>query len=254
VCQNQHSLLEVKDRTPGSELIWNLSGAPGAVILENYGNSILIDWGNPTGNKIVHLTERVGIGVNACSTAVSITVEVTAGSAPVPAEILHTPINNILIYNDSTVTCYRWGIIDANGSPSLLPGETFQAFVEGTDFDPNKKYFVQVWNGDCNNPDCSTIVQRSPVTIQGVEYKSALYPNPNFGEFTYEIYPVVEQGYILQIADPVGVIVEEREIHATANRIFETFSLQGRRDGVYYLSLWSADKAYGVIPFLKVSR
>lgn len=254
-CMNGQALFYVeRPSSLESQFKWEFQPSSLVEAIDTSGSPILLHFVSP-GELVLTVTESIMDETSSCFGETSINISIDGGnSAPDTSSILYTPINNILIYNDSTVSCYQWGVIKENGEPQNLAGEIYQAYVAGPNYSPVIQYFVQVWNGDCSNPDCSTIklVPRSPVIIEEPEFSSGLYPNPNFGEFTYDIHPVVNQRYLLQIADPLGVIVEEREINTTDNHIHEAFSLRTKRDGVYYLSLWSADNVYQVKPFLKV--
>ncbi len=256
-CENEQTLFYIENPSSLESIFeWDYSNSSLVESVVDMGGSILIHFGD-TGSFILSVTEYIDETDLTCQGDTSIEITVNAGnSAPDTANIIITSINNILIYNDSTVSCYQWGEINENGVPEYYAGENYQAYVAGSNYSPATQYFVQVWNGDCDIPECSTIklVPRSIFVTEEPVFKSGLYPNPNFGEFTFEMYPVKEIPYILQVSNPLGMIIEQREVFASSGEIREVFSIPDHRDGIYYLSVWSADQVYWAAPFLKISR
>ncbi|MEP7321555.1 MAG: T9SS type A sorting domain-containing protein [Saprospiraceae bacterium] len=252
-CTNQQVIFFVdKPVSPQSKFSWGLPTSPIVQSFEVLGSSILVHFGDTSGVFTISVEEQIDESDVDCVGDTSVIININSAKAPDTTNIIYSPINNTLIYNDSSVTCYLWGQIDQTGKPIIFEDEVYQSFVVGSGYSQNNQYFVQVWNGSCDTLGCSTIkvAPRSPEVHNPQDFKFGLYPNPNFGEFTYEVFPISEQSYTIIINDILGRQVERREVLATSNRIFETFHHEDLGAGMYILSLWSGHQKYQILPFI----
>lgn len=259
ICQNQISFFKVE--TPvligSSSFKWEIFGVTGLDTLQS-GSLLSVNWGNtPPGTYTINVTEKLGVGD--CKGEDSFQVTIVPGTAPDPAEIFSSPINNTLFYNDSSVTCYQWGYYDPKTDvlEDKIPGETYQSYVVGPAYEPERKYFVQVWNGDdnCNDPTCSsTIVFRSNEQPEPPEPEPhrpiALYPNPHSGNFKIEGNQLPEERYRLIIYSPLGQPIQEMDVQTPKGVLNQDLYLDNRyANGIYYLLLRGREGTYKTITF-----
>lgn len=257
ICINQQSVFFSENRRVGSRFDWELDTEGLDIInFEEDGPVLWIHWGDNSGveNATIAVTEYFE-GNNDCKSIASFEVSFTTGTAPDPAEIFLSPINNILIYNDSNVDCYQWGYME----DSLVPaeGETYQSYVTAEGYDEDKIYYCQVWDGDCDTPGCSTtVIYRSDeggevLPPEEEEQKFILYPNPNLGVFSVEANKLlVNTEYDIHVVNALGQLVKQQSAVTVEDELNANITLNNGASGVYYLILYLYGERKQVKPFV----
>jgi len=253
-CSGGTTIFFNNDRRMGSTQQWSLIHAPNTEQHTSYtlGNFYVVHWDGTDLSPDVRLTETAG---DNCFGGDRINdIDIQGASPPRLAEIFYSPINNTLIYNDSTV-CYQWGYIDTVlNEIDTLQGEIYQAYVAGDTYDKNRVYFCRV--SDCGNADCSTTALHrfatSPEepTEEEQPEKIILYPNPNDGNFILDVNKLVpDVSYDLVVRNVLGQIVHQESITTIDDEINTSIQMKNNA-GVYYLILMRKNKIYDTIPFV----
>jgi len=256
ICSNELSYFFVENRREGSLFNWTWDpNFVEEVIPVRDGLAVKVRWKSGVqGSAWLEVEELLG-GI--CVEKDRIVVNVSGGTAPDPAEIFLSPINNTLIYNDSNVDCYRWGYL---GDSIIYPeGEIYQSYVTGQGYDPDRLYFCQVWNGDCNDPDgsCSTtIVYRSNEVDENPpqeqeEEEFVLFPNPNSGAFTVQANKLLSNTeYEIRIVNALGQLIKREAVVTAEDKLRTDITLPNAGAGVHYMILYHKGDMQEVRPFV----
>ena len=225
-------------------------------------NVFSVQWPDtPNASYTIEVTETVGELFANCNGTSSTTVTLSSGnSAPVPAEIFFSPINNTLIYNDSTINCYQWGYFDREIAGSVeLEGEIYQSYVAGDLYDTTRVYWCRA-QFDCDDI-CSTtalfklVTQNEDNTPEEESPEQfVLYPNPNDGSFRLEANRLLENSpYQIRITNVLGQVVRQETVTTTGDELDIQIDINNSA-GVYYMSLYREGKLKKVIPFVVLQR
>ena len=243
VCQNSVSIFENSNQELGTINSWKVlcSETTDTIIA---GDFLIVKWGSVAigGNCAVRLYETPETGSD-CIDSIDIFVNFGAGSAPDPAEIFRADINDILVYNDSTVTCYQWGYIDEEEGNVTDILATHQSYIPDP-YMPDRIYWCRAWNGDCNDDACSTIAiyrntDGTTSEEDTSEAKFSLYPNPNDGSFHLDINRLyLNAEYDIHIVNALGQTVHRQSIQTDYDRIQTDLQINARTSGLYYLLMY----------------
>lgn len=266
VCSGQQTIYSVLNpASEDSQFDWSVTGPVEVTEIEAIGPVLLVQWPSAPGNYTVSVIETIGTGTCVESADLNVVVNNQTPSRE-PAEIIFSSLNNILIYNDSLTACHQWGYYDpATNELITLEGETYQSYVAGTAYDPDRIYWVQAWGSrasgeptaDCNNPVCAhTVFFRADGTPTPPEepeaVKTVLYPNPNKGLFQVEINQLPKERYEARIVDLFGRIIVEQQVITSNGAINLSFEMADHlANGLYHFALMDEDKGrFITIPFL----
>ncbi len=162
----------------------------------------------------------IGTDENGCSNQ-SGTVEVTIGSTP---EVFIVQSNDTL-YAFPEGSSYQWYL---NGE--LLFGETNQNLIPAES--GNYSVGVNV-NGCVGNGEMDVHIGIDDIVSAKTGMK--LYPNPNNGAFTLNIYLPIAQTIDIQITDNTGKLIWMRSIYTQSGGERKTIQLNDISAGSYFL-------------------
>lgn len=263
ICSNSASVFFAADKQNGTELFWSLGSVNQFVdSTREEGNAFYVYWGDDlAGSESIILQE---IYPGSCDTTVSIDVTFNDSQGISPSEIVLSPLNGILYYNQSDL-CYRWGTLNPNPNESInepyinynLPENHYQSLVVG-ELDTTLTYFCQVWlPGDCEDLDspCSTTIVYQPKSNtsaplppeEKVDFK--VFPNPNTGNFNFKMGDLIaDRTYKWELRNTIGQIIDSGGFVPSGGDHTESLSIRNRAQGIYLLTISDG------VNILKVSR
>ncbi|MGB0424179.1 MAG: T9SS type A sorting domain-containing protein, partial [Flavobacteriales bacterium] len=260
VCQGQQVVLFADNIISGSEVTWLVSPISAIEESSPSGQVFVLNISEDfNGDELsVSVQERYP-SPSTCVWTNTFDVDVSNQIAAEPAEIFYSPINDVLVYNDSEPDCYQWGYFDsipAPGDPSfvIIPGQTYQSFVPVV-YDPDITYWCQAWYGDCNaSASCANMSIRSstvdsPLPIYSPEF--LLYPNPNSGNFRLQmnnLFP--EQEYELRVINALGQVISVQNFETYSKEAQVTVDLGEIASGLYHLGVYRNSQLEKMTPFI----
>jgi|GEM_PF-2132996 len=256
-CSGGTTLFYNSTRRSGSFHDWRIAGSPAidTILGDNY---MIVQWPEaPAGFYDIEVLERIGSISSDCKDSTKIEVTLSGTAAPPLADILFSPLNNTLFYNDSTdINCYQWGYLNpTTGEAVEIQGEIYQSYVVGDTYDENIVYWCRA-KFDCND-DCSTtailarIAQNdsTPPEEEPLE-QFVLYPNPNDGSFRLEANRLLENSpYEIRVTNVLGQVVRQETVTTAGDELDVQIDINDSA-GVYYMSLYRKGKLKKVIPFV----
>jgi hypothetical protein len=263
VCPNTASVFFAADKQDGTELFWNLGSVNQFVdSTSQSGEAFYVYWSNDaTGSESIILQEAYP---GSCDTTVSIDVTFNNSQGIAPSQIVLSPLNGILYYNQSGL-CYRWGTLNPNPNESInepyidynLPENQYQSLVVGQ-LDTALTYFCQAWlPGDCEDPEgsCSTTIVYQPKNNQSPlpPIKEAVsfevFPNPNTGNFNFRMGALIaDRTYNWELRNTIGQIIDSGVFVPSGSDHTESLSVHNQSQGIYLLTISDG------VNVLKVSR
>jgi len=224
-------------------------------------NLYRVQWSNVLGaSYTIDVTETVGdIQTSNCMGSASTVINLSEELAPSLAEILYSPLNNTLFYNDSISRCYQWGYFDGEiGTSVELEGEIYQSYVAGDLYDTTLVYWCRA-QFNCDDI-CSTTAlflreaQDNGNPPEETPEQFVLYPNPNNGSFRLEANRLLENSpYEIRITNVLGQVVRQETVTTAGDELDVQIDINNSA-GVYYMSLYREGKLKQVIPFVVLQR
>lgn len=249
LCSGQVNLFTVSNTTDGSSFEWDFSPSPSELEILGNGNVALASWSGQSGMLTVNLTESL---VN-CFGEASVSLSLNNQPAPQSAAIALLG-NSTLVYTDSEPDCYRWGFVDESGSINFLLNpltnepETFQTVVLN-EINPSYLYFCEAWNGDCENPECSTLSVYDDAFVSvdenGRSEAFSVFPNPNSGEFWIRSSGVIAGNAQLVVHNQTGAQQFIEGLPFGSGEALVKVSLENYSPGIYLLSLYDDGRLIG---------
>lgn len=249
LCSGQMSLFTVSNTTDGSSYEWDFSPTPTELEILGNGDVALASWNGQSGTLTVNLTESL---VNCFGQA---TIELALSNQPAPQS---APIalfgNSTLVYTDAEPTCYRWGFIDESGgindllNPLTNEPETFQTVVLN-EINPSYLYFCEAWNGDCENPECSTLSVYDDAFVAvdelGRTNGFTVFPNPSNGEVWIRSTGIASGNAQLVVCNHIGAQQFVERLPLGVGEALTKVSMENLSPGIYLLSLYDDGRLIG---------
>ncbi len=214
-------------------------------------NSITVNFQSVNFQKIITVTATNGCGTSAVRS-------LTIRSAPEKPGIISGPLsvcanstgNTYSILPDTSATDYTWtgptgSLISANGITSTNNVLTTTAYSVSVDFgNITSTSSVRVRaNNTCGSGAHSNLLltpcsPRMEETIIG--FNASVYPNPTNGLITLVLNPESETKIAITVNDVLGKVVMNENLTLNAGYIEHQMNLQPLNDGLYFLTLQSA--------------
>ena len=251
VCKGQQLVLFADNIINGSVVSWQVnpltaveeSSSQGQVYILNVADDFL-------GDSFQVSVKEEYPSPSTCDWTNVFDIDISSQVAAAPAEIFYSPVNDVLVYNDSGPDCYQWGFFDsipAPGDPNFIaiPGQTFQSYVP-VQYDPDITYWCQAWYGDCgSSPVCANMSIRSTVVNSALPVYSPeflLYPNPNQGSFRLDVNNLFpNQEYEIKISNAVGQVLEVQSFMTLSKEVHLYLELGNIASGFYHLGIYRND-------------
>ncbi len=184
-----------------------------------------------------------------CSSTTTIPVNVSTNPAPDTADIILKDTGQLLIYLDNTLDSYRWGFDDKTTlSPSFFDNQIYQIFMPddtlliGGLLDTTKFYYWVLvekngchskiyYNGPYKNP------KRIKEEITSGEVTSTIIPNPNNGNFEFNLSGKIYGTVDLRIFNSIGQLVSLTQYEKTLSSQNFTLRLPRLNQGMYFIKV-----------------
>ncbi len=250
VCKNQQTIYFVENPVSqtSSSFVWKFSpSSPYIVETVDLGSYIFVQWSDQIIAQDpyrIRVIETVGGVGSQCVDSTEIIVTGSGSSSRDAADIIYTPVNDILIVKDPDAECYQWGYLDTQTGESVeIDGENYQAFAAGISYDEDLEYWVKTWDGDCSdsNTECATFsfrIETLDGPLQEGKRNMNLFPNPNKGVFRFEVNQLPDDHYTVMIVDALGRVVAQKIVASSDGEISESLQLTNlAHRGLYLLVL-----------------
>lgn len=260
VCANQAgTVYQVTDPLPGVYYKWILeTDNPGGIFANSAnpyavsGNIAIVNWGNNSGNYLLHLFaynqyDCVGEPITA-------QIQVSEVQALAPTAVLRKGNDNMLYCSDSLATYYQWGWFTKNSSGELaaeyiIPDKNswYCRLPEGHVFNPSVYYyFVIAYHAGSQCGSRSFF--NAPVGIPDAEVSSfTVFPNPNRGIFTIRNSVRSNKPVWVEVINALGQVVYNQEFENSFEAA--TVHLQSSTTtvaGIYLIRIMSNEKVTSI--------
>ncbi len=174
---------------------------------------------------------------NECGTATSNGISVIVNTLPL-AKITPGGIKNIcanqlpfiLSASSSTSQTYQWLLND--NSISGATGITYDAPSAGS-----YKVVVTSTMTGCSKTSKATVINVTCRQNNTPVEEFAIYPNPNYGSFIYQINTAEDLTMSITVANPLGKEVYHSSVNLNAGTNKIPISIENATGGIYYLTL-----------------
>jgi hypothetical protein len=108
---------------------------------------------------------------------------------------------------------------------------------------PASKYYVQVMDAlGCTSSITEVIIDEISTysaEVLNADFKYSIIPNPNTGQFSFRVDLKPKDDFSLKLINPLGQIVESRQVQQAEVNHIEKFDVMHLSKGVYVLVITS---------------
>jgi hypothetical protein len=194
------------------------------------GQSLTI--GNHTHSSSGTYTDLLISAVNNCDSI--ITTELIINSVDTSVTV-----STLILTASASPAFYQW--INCNNGNTPIAGQTNQSFTASA----NGNYAVVVTQNNCSDTSFCYNIFITGIGENSLASSINIYPNPSTGNFNLEVCfdNIKEESMEIEIFNPLGQSIYQKQAHKTNGCIRETIELAGElAGGVYILKIASGNR------------